>query len=334
MHLHLLERDKISAGFWIAWYKWANQYYLENDLGKIAEFDDWKKSRLKIIGPGKNVTGWFLLDKAENSENLDSINILGSMWEDIEQKRQPGQYSELNFYLLDSLNIQEVEHLLIQWLNERKLVSPKSVIDIRNPKQQHLPIEAKFYHSNEFIYFDLPTEKINKPWIDKSLEVDINALGLRYKIENDPEEHLIKEMAEIITHGFSSMKRKDNGINIVVTAHDLKESIELGKVSNRTNSFLLLFRGKELIGLSKVKYPRPAEIVGQAMTVIKDGYRGTGLASWMKARFYTHLIELFPEIKKFKTDCFNINLDMIHINRQMGYKETFRMNEYTYIRPE
>lgn len=318
---------ELNTSTLIEWHKFVVSYHRENDQPAAAPFEKWKEGLLKKLEPTKGIDMWYI-------EDGDSKNILGVLISDLEQKGQPGEYMDLNIFLLKSLQLESIEASLLEWFDSRKVESLMTVIDIRDPRETYLPEKAGFKNTNQFIYFDLLPRQINSEWLSNSLTKEPKEENYSWRIEREPDDDLLVEMAALTSHGFDSMKRNETGITVKVTAEDLRDSIELGKTTGFRNAFFLLFFDEILVGLSKIKHHTPATIVGQAMTVTLEEFRGKGLASWIKAKFYSLLMEEYPDIEKWKTDCFEINHDMIHINKSMGYKETYRMNEYTYIRKD
>ncbi|MHA2363207.1 MAG: GNAT family N-acetyltransferase [Candidatus Hodarchaeales archaeon] len=74
-------------------------------------------------------------------------------------------------------------------------------------------------------------------------------------------------------------------------------------------------------GLTDIFYnPLENHRVDQGLTGVKKEFRGRGLGKWLKAAMLLYIKDKYPEIKYISTGNADVNVPMLAINTQMGFK--------------
>jgi RimJ/RimL family protein N-acetyltransferase len=89
----------------------------------------------------------------------------------------------------------------------------------------------------------------------------------------------------------------------------------------------------ERVGLSEITVHSETGKCAQGMTGVLAPYRGRGLAQVLKAEMLHQLAGLVPNMTAITTHTAPTNLQMRHINEQLGFRHTVAMAQYT-LMPE
>lgn len=255
-------------------------YLAENKDNVIAEFQTMQKQFL----------------------NGTYLNLKVSFLKDTEQKR-------VNHFIEANVKNQLNSKLKLIFIIEKNFV------------YDHL-INLGFKRRNSFMDFELNTKNIDTPLLDKYIKnIDLTRYGLKDGFYGNPDFKIVEKIAAFKTELHENMICEDKHMAIVFSAKRKMKQIEAAKKQNKINLFYLLFKKSQLVGMSEVMlYQQSTKRVNQYMTGIKKEFTKKGLASFMKAKMYTHLLKEFPSVETIYTNCFSTNAPMIKINKWLGFE--------------
>ena len=186
--------------------------------------------------------------------------------------------------------------------------------------------------SNSGAWFKLHPKKIEKKLIDQWLHaVDPLKLGLTVREETFIPEELLEQTAKISTELINDMVREDDSLKFHLDTNTLKVAQENFKRSESKPVHLILMnKNDQIIGMSLVVVHKESTIAEQRITGVVKGWRGKGLAKWLKAKVISILLKDFDQVNEIKTECFSTNAPMIQLNKALGY-ELYRTDHDFYI---
>lgn len=175
---------------------------------------------------------------------------------------------------------------------------------------------------NHYFYYRLEREKANKEKINEwaGLIPQQNPSAVFDIYKGVPPEY-IDEYAGLFISLLEDMPR-DASLppQPLYSKEDIKRDLKTGN-DQRQMWVGLLFENNQMIGMTNLStfHDNPYHAF-QYMTGVRKGHRGRGLAQWMKAAMFNHLLTLSPQPEMIYTSTFSLNRPMQAINFGMGYE--------------
>jgi len=219
------------------------------------------------------------------------------------------------------------DNIKIQIKRKQKLVfvSKKNFV-------YELLTKLDFKRRNSFVNFELALNVIDKSYLENTIQsIDLSDYNLKDGFYGNPTFNIVEKIAPFKTELVKDMICEDKHMTVVISAKRKMKQIEAAKKELKINLFYLLFKENELMGMSEIMLNQnKPKIVMQYMTGVKKELTSNGLATFMKAKLYTYLLNEFPTIEKIYTDCFSANAPMIKINKRLGFQLYKTTHELVY----
>ena len=159
-----------------------------------------------------------------------------------------------------------------------------------------------------------------KEWLD-TMPGQFPDLQLKYFPEI-PDEHA-EDFARLFIDFLKSMPhQRPLPLPYRAEPEDIRRQIAARKGTDRRVALCVLIdKGAQIVGLTcvLVTSAEPSELY-QAMTGVVEGYRGKGLAKWLKAAMYLRMLEEIPSWHRIVTEMRSVNEPILHINSRIGYE--------------
>lgn len=313
-----------DESIWLAFYNFKKVYNKKHLIDINKDFESFKEFNISFFNSFPNFNSNLFI---KNNEVVGTYNTHLLNKDLLEEKL------DLKITFLDETILDEFNAEIISLIEQNKSSGKKIKTDIGNNHLQKTFQKQGFRNANESIWFHLKMENINKNLVTDVLQINVpKNHELTVELNKELKGNTINEVAQLMTVLLNDIKRSDKHETFKETPERVQEIVNSHKKS-RSNLFHLLLRNEkqELIGMciTVFKKDNPTS-VNQFMTGVLKEYRGLGLPTWMKAYMYDYLQKNYPTISLIKTDCYSDNTPMIHINKKMGFEETYRSTEMVY----
>jgi RimJ/RimL family protein N-acetyltransferase len=126
--------------------------------------------------------------------------------------------------------------------------------------------------------------------------------------------------ADLMTTSMNDILRSDEREVFGETAEGLEK-----KMTQFRGSGIIMLAGlmfdpaRVLVALSFVLVHPDSTVAKQELTGVSKAYRGKNLGTYLKARITEEAFRRYPQIDRLETNCYSVNLPIIHINLALGY---------------
>ncbi len=135
------------------------------------------------------------------------------------------------------------------------------------------------------------------------------------------EERFIEEMAQLADQLVMDMPREDRTLDYRSSAEYIRVSHERNKADGFKQHQLILFSpDHKMAGTTLILLKHPDMEIDQRITGTAREFRRQGLAKYLKALMMKRVLEWYPQAPSIRTECFRLNVPMINLNLEMGYK--------------
>ncbi len=307
-----------NDGEFEALYNFKVQRSIEQDIEFTQSFESWKSALLKNHESTRKTRSQQILLRANSIVGCIGFYILHLGKKEELQIIFPHVLNEVrDSYWTDfNLNI----HLKL-WTSQYR----KSKIETSDELLIKNVLNSGFEKGNVTICMDLNVDDYNWEVINNILDDDpVSKNDLRLESIREPSELEIEQIAVLTTILLNDMKRSYTSHQFLETVETIKTGIALSLSRNQIFDWQILRDiNQKMVGMSWLKYDKDnPKTFWQFMTGVLPEYRNRGLTKWIKANNYKNQLDKFPSLELIKTDCYDVNYPMIHINEILGFKMT------------
>lgn len=300
-----------NDSFWKDYYRLREQLCSEDDVTfHYSAIEDLKKDSLSnannpqftefVIQFDNECVGRLFFNK-----NLDSkANFIFHLLRNQQQNRRIFDY---------------VNELVKDYLLKNNLCEINTQTRIKFLSDYYLSLGSMLMEETQFFSYEVNESEIIERNLPKSLS---QKFELKY-FEFIPNEHvrLFVNLWNELKKDVPRINKEFNEVHSVESFNKLQNTDKERKINYLT---ILVFDQESLIGLSYVFYNllKP-HYVYQKLTGIKKGYRRIGLGKELKKIMNTYIIKANHNVKEIKTASYSVNLPMIKLNLNLGFKNDY-----------
>lgn len=155
----------------------------------------------------------------------------------------------------------------------------------------------------------------------------------QHRITEIPPE-MLTELAKLMTVCANGIMRQDYSWQSVKTPERVAASLDLDRWAGKQNLFVLLQDPEgSLVGMTQCTWElNGTGPVEQRLTGVHPDWQGKGMGKWFKATMIQALLDHLPTVQTFQTASVVGNHPMRHLNEQMGFQPTGKI-EWEYVIP-
>lgn len=222
-------------------------------------------------------------------------------------------------FLTDAI-MEEVWTSVMWWMRKK---GDKRVI-WRSRQPFWLPYKEKLggKKGNTGVCFRLYMKDVNREQLAQWIrEGEMNTQGFTLVEQDFLQEKYVNDMAALADQLVRDMPREDSTIVFRSTPEDIRiahqRNLEAGF---KQHQLILLDPAGKMAGTTLILFKHPDLEIDQRITGVERSFRRRGLAKYLKALMLRNVLDRYPAAPAIRTECFALNIPMINLNKEMGYK--------------